>query len=447
VRGSFPITVVAIVAGLAGCTSPRTTGADGSSDAAATSSAGSRPPGDGSPDGRLRAALREAIRDAPPRQAARGPALDADTLGLPTTKGPPHVEGTTLSVSRGALDNNGAALAAVPRPELLACYESALAESPGLRGKVDVAFTITASGKTKDVLVRGEIDSATLKACLTKIFSTRVFPKATSGTPYAVFTARFDPPRIVPKADWPWEQWAAPLKADPRGLPPDPEAGAPIVFVGPSEVLLDGKKVDEPRVRDGDGRLRDLAGLASALATARMRWAFDHGGHAFPGVVGLRVDTDHHALAVESAFESITHAGCSGVLVQSSTRPDRIVELSALAPRSPPPPSAGERAPVLHVVAALDEVSAAWQRGGTVLSRASLRASAPTFAADLCALWKKEGRHQDPSDRAQDAAFVRADPQLSSAQLQEVFTTINTCTRPRADGAPMPAMWITFSAI
>ncbi|HVJ20247.1 MAG TPA: biopolymer transporter ExbD [Polyangiaceae bacterium] len=88
---------------------------------------------------------------------------------------------------------------------------------------------------------------------------------------------------------------------------------APLVVVGPNQLLLDGVPSGETRSLVEDGQVRIISDLADMLRNKRALWQQLNPDRAFPGSVSLQIDRDVPALVVKSAVRTATVAGYSEI--------------------------------------------------------------------------------------------------------------------------------------
>jgi biopolymer transport protein ExbD len=93
----------------------------------------------------------------------------------------------------------------------------------------------------------------------------------------------------------------------------DPMFEAPMVSVGPGQILIDGAAAGSTRAVTESGQLTRLDDLAHLLAQKRALWKSVQPNKPFPGAVVLQIDREVPAIVVKSVFQTAVQAGYPNV--------------------------------------------------------------------------------------------------------------------------------------
>lgn len=127
--------------------------------------------------------------DPPVGPVATAPVPEETILGWVDRATEPRPEAPPYEPPPDTLAGYVRAQVRAHRPELRRCYERALAESPGLRGRLAIRFTIQPDGSLTDVEVRDdELGSDALAECVVAVVRAWTMPPELSSVRRATVT-------------------------------------------------------------------------------------------------------------------------------------------------------------------------------------------------------------------------------------------------------------------
>lgn len=218
----------------------------------------------------------------------------------------------------------------------------------------------------------------------------------------------------------------------------------PTLTVSHGDVLLDGERVDDARLFDGNDALHRMDGVFNTLKARREAWKAAHPGSPLPGVVFFRFEPDLKAAIAKSVFQTAAFAaypfGSFVVRVAGTTRVGRI-NADAFVP--PPPGWTGPPIPDeprLHVKMEDDHFELRWQMSpGVEYTTTAPRREArtrdeggeilryPDLAAAISAAWREHGAHHEPADPKFDQLSISVD---NRAPFQVVIAMLDAAYAP-----------------